>query len=228
MSRVERLLEPIINEHRDTEQRLSSRLEYAIVDVLSREMCGGQIYVQWGVYQSGKSCAAQNAAIRLQKEREKVVMFQHGWDFTFKTKLRDWLRVTVSIPDDGAEDRTVMILDHADCLIMRHGEQGLVDGLREIKMPVLIMVNSWERALELRKAGCELLGEPGFGRWTEDELNDLFKTFSPVIQDKSSASMLGIMGAAVISYSPGILFSEPLDPGRQEVHLKTGVVLWWG
>jgi hypothetical protein len=131
----------------------------------------------------------------------------------YKTKLRDWLRICIGIPEDRAEDklcmflpgdnRTVMILDHPDYLIKRHGEKALVDDLRELEIPVLIMVNSWERAVELKKAGCDLLGEPGFARWTEDELNDLFKTFSPEVQAKSSG-----MGAAVMSGAPGILVYE--------------------
>ncbi len=121
------------------------------MDVLSRETCSPEIYVHWGVYESGKSRAASNAAIRLQAGW-KVVMLRHGWDFTFKVKLRDWLRFTIGIPDDRAEDklsmflprdkRTVMILDHAEYLIKHHGEKGLVDGLRELDIPVVIMVNS--------------------------------------------------------------------------------------
>ena len=204
----------------DKRHGLPSRLEDAIVDVLSKETCGGaRVYVHWGVYVSGKSRAASNAAIRLQEERGKVVMLRHGWDFTYKTKLRDWLRISIGIPDDRAEDklsmfflpdnnRTVMILDHPDYLIKQHGEKGLVDGLRELETPVLILVDSWERAVELRKAGCALLGEPGFARWTEGELNDLFKTFSGGVQAKCSATRLELLGSAVMSGSPGILDAE--------------------
>ncbi len=80
--------------------------------------------------------------------------------------------------------------------------------MRELEIPVLILVTSWERAVELRNAGCELLGEPGFGRWTEDELNNLFQTFSPEIQAKSSATKLGLIGSAVMSGSPAMLDVE--------------------
>jgi hypothetical protein len=80
--------------------------------------------------------------------------------------------------------------------------------LRELETPVLILVDSWERAVELRKAGCELLGEPGFARWTEGELNDLFKTFSGEVQAKCSATRLELIGSAVMSGSPGILDAE--------------------
>ncbi len=147
-----------------------------------------------------------------------MVMLREGWDFTFKTKLRDWLRISIGIPNDRADDKlslflpdnnmTVMILDHPGYLIKQHGEKALVDGLRELEIPVLIIVNSWERAVELKKAGCVLVGEPGFGRWTEDELNDLFKTFSPEIQEKRATAEPGFMGAAVMSGAPGILVYE--------------------
>jgi hypothetical protein len=102
-------LQGIITRHKiqTCERRgLPSRLEDAIVDVLSRETRGGaRCYVHWGVYESGKSRAASNAAIRLQEEHGKVVMLRHGCDFTDKTKLRDWLRISIGILDDRAEDK---------------------------------------------------------------------------------------------------------------------------
>jgi hypothetical protein len=188
-----------------------------MVDVLSRETQSPKIYVHWGVFESGKLRAASNAAIRLQ-ERGKVVMLRHGWDFTFKTKLRDWLRISIGIPDDRAEDkpsvflpdnnRAVMILDHPEYLIKQFGEKGLLDGLCELEIPILILVSSWEHAVELKKLGCQLLGEPGFGRWTEDELNDLYQSFPESVRDKCKATRLELAGTSVMSGSPGILFHE--------------------
>ena len=198
---------------------LASRLEDAIVDVLRRdnnETCG-MCYVHWGVYESGKTWAARNAAIRLQEEHGKLVIHRDGWDFSHKKTVRDWLQISVGIPGDrGGDklstflpDKSVMIVDHPDFLIEQHGGPGLVVGLRELEIPVLILVNSWERAVELRNSGCQLLGEPGFARWSEDELNGLFKTFSsPLIQDKDSATLVSLMDVGVLSGSPGILFYE--------------------
>jgi hypothetical protein len=144
------------------------------------------MYVHWGVYESGKSRAASNAVIRLQNEHSKVVMLRHGWDFTYKKTVRDWLRISIGIPDDCVDakistflpdtSRTVMMIDHPDYLIKQHGVTQLVDSLCELEIPVLILVNSWERAVELSNSGCQLLGEPGFARWTEDDLNELLKT----------------------------------------------------
>ena len=212
--------------HEGERRGLPSRLENAIVDVLKRdETCGSKMYVHWGVFESGKSWAASNAAIRLQNEHSKVVMLRHGWDFTYKTTVRDWLRVSIGIPDDCVDakistflpdtSRTVMILDHCECLIKYHEVERLVDGLRELEIPVLILVNSWERAVELRNSGCQLLGEPGFGRWTEDELNELLETFPEEIHAKDSATWLSLMGVGVLSGSPGIFSAGYHERGEK-------------
>ena len=212
--------------HEGERRGLPSRLENAIVDVLKRdETCGTRMYVHWGVYESGKSWAASNAAIRLQNEHAKVVMLRHGWDFTYKTTVRDWLRVSIGVPDDCVDakistflpdtSRTVMILDHCEYLIKYHGVERLVDGLRELDIPVLILVNSWERAVELSNSGCQLLGEPGFARWTEDELNELLKTYPEEIHAKDSATWLSLMGVGVLSGSPGIFMAGYHERGEK-------------
>jgi hypothetical protein len=208
----------IIYRHTHIGQRngLQSRLEDTIVDTLSLNLSDPKLYVYWGGYMSGKSRAATNAAIRLQ-EKGKLAMLNHGWDFTNKSKIRDWLRMSIGIPEDRAGEklssflhtkRAVLILDHPDFLLKQHGESGLVEGLRKLEIPVLILVNSWERAVELKKCGCELLGEPGFGRWREGELAELFTTFSPVIRDKTQALKSELHQCAVLAGAPGILFHE--------------------
>ena len=212
--------------HEGERRGLPSRLENAIVDVLKRdETCGTRMYVHWGVYESGKSWAASNAAIRLQNEHAKVVMLRHGWDFTYKTTVRDWLRVSIGIPNDYVDakistflpdtSRTVMIVDHPDFLLKHYGATSLVDSLRELEIPVLILVNSWERAVELKNSGCQLLGEPGFARWTEDELNELLKTYPEEIHAKDSATRLSLMGVGVLSGSPGIFMAGYHERGEK-------------
>lgn len=203
---------------------LQSRLEDTIVQTLANTQTEPKIYVHWGVYESGKSMAANNAAIRLQ-DNTKLAILLHGWDWSHKKIMREWLRIAIGIPDDYADakistflpdkDRTVMILDHPDFLIQQHGEKGLVDGLRELEIPALILVNSWERAVELRNSGCQLLGEPGFGRWTEEELNELLKTFPEEIHAKDSATWLSLMGVGVLSGSPGIFSAGYHERGEK-------------
>ena len=211
--------------HMGKRRGLPSRLEDAIVDVLRRdnnETCG-MCYVHWGVYESGKTWAVSNAAIRLQEEHGKLVIHRDGWDFTHKKTVRDWLQISVGIPGDRAgdklsrflPDKSVMIVDHPDFLIKQHGGTGLVDGLRELEIPVLILVNSWERAVELRNSGCQLLGEPGFARWSEDELNELLKTFPEDVHAKDSATWLSLMGIGVLSGSPGIFSAGYHERGEK-------------
>ena len=108
-----------------------------------------------------------------------------------------------------------MIVDHPDFLLKQYGATSLVDGLRELEIPVLILVNSWERAVELRNSGCQLLGEPGFGRWTEDELNELLKTFPEEIHAKDSATRQSLMGVGAHSGSPGIFSAGYHERGEK-------------
>jgi hypothetical protein len=56
-----------------------SRLEDAIVETLLKPE--PRIYVYWGVYASGKSWAARNAAARLQAAG-RLAMLLRGYDFT--------------------------------------------------------------------------------------------------------------------------------------------------
>jgi hypothetical protein len=160
--------------HAGPRRGLQNRLEDAIVDTFS-EPSPPNIYVHWGAYESGKSWAASNATIRLQAEG-KLVMLMHGFDFTFKDDLQSWLRVGIGIPEDRVADKlstffprdkqVVLIIDHADYLIRKQGEKDLVNTLDTLGIPVLILVSSWERAVDLKKQGCLLLGEPGLGSWS--------------------------------------------------------------
>jgi hypothetical protein len=58
-----------------------------------------------------------------------------------------------------------------------YGENELVETLLELGIPVLILITSWEQALDLKKQGCQVLGGLGLGRWTQQELENLLKTF---------------------------------------------------
>ncbi len=60
----------------------------------------------------------------------------------------------------------------------------------------------------------DILGqeEPGFGRWTEEEREDLFTTYAKEIQEKAKLRAENANGTpmqlAKLSGSPGILFEE--------------------
>jgi hypothetical protein len=145
-------------------------------------------------------------------------MHVQGWDFTHKLNVEDWLRGSIGIPHDRAGDtlstflpadkKPSLILGNLEFLLKKFGATALVKGLRELDIPVLILTRSWEQAVDLKKQGCGLLREPGFGRWTEDELQELFRTFPKETKDRVSTDMLTLWGAAVLTGSPGILEHE--------------------
>jgi hypothetical protein len=192
-----------------------SRLEDAIVETLLKPE--PRIYVHWGVYASGKSWAARNAAARLQAGG-RLAMLVAGYDFTHKQELREWLRVSVGVPEDRAGERlgsflpsdhtAVMILHNAEFLIRQYGERALVDALGELGIPVLIMVSSWERAVDLKGAGCRLLGEPGFGRWTPMELDVLWERSRSHTGGGKEQKLELVRECGELSGAPGILLHE--------------------
>jgi hypothetical protein len=197
-----------------------------MVDTLSKPN-NANIYVHWGAYESGKTRAASNAAIRLQA-KGKLVMLWHGYDFSFKNDLRSWLRTSIGIPEDRSMDKistffpadrpTVLILDHAEFLLRQYGEKDLVDTLDTLGIPVLILVGSWERAIDLKKQGCLLLGEPGLGRWTPQELDDLYETFPVRIKRKVEATKPDLCECALLAGSPGILVFDSHDENKVNMH----------
>ena len=54
-------------------------LAETLFSVLKKESSG--VFVHWGVYESGKSMAAREAAWRLQEKAGKLVISLHGYDF---------------------------------------------------------------------------------------------------------------------------------------------------
>ena len=73
------------HQHAGPRRGIPHRLEDAIVHTLSKP--SPNIYVHWGAYESGKTRAASNAAIRLQAEG-KLVILRHGYDFTYQLAAR--------------------------------------------------------------------------------------------------------------------------------------------
>jgi hypothetical protein len=118
------------------------------------------IYLHWGMYESGKSRAASNAVKRLQKAG-KLVMLLHGWDFTYLANVKSWLRVGIGLLANPAEDRfskffpadklAVLLIDHTDYLIkkMRHVLKTVCLKCWHT-MPVLLSIADVEMDLILR------------------------------------------------------------------------------
>jgi hypothetical protein len=142
-------------------------LENTMVDTLSTSP-SSRIYVHCaegarrrrGAYESGKSRAARNAKARLQMEGRLVMLFQ-GWDFTYMTSAREWVRTWMGVHEDRAQDelsmflpadrQTLLIIDHADDLLRRYNEKDLAEALRELNIPALLLFGSWERAVDMLK-----------------------------------------------------------------------------
>jgi hypothetical protein len=97
---------------------------------------------------------------------------------------------------------------HAEFLIRQYGERALVDALGELGIPVLIMVSSWERAVNLKEAGCRLLGEPGFGKWTPTELDVLWERSRPYTGGGKAQNLELVRECGELSGAPGILLHE--------------------
>jgi hypothetical protein len=222
------------HQHVGLRKGVQSRLEDTMVSMLIKP--NANIYVHWGAYESGKTRAASNAAIRLQAEG-RLVMLWHGYDFSFKNDLRSWLKTSIGIPEDRSTDKistffsadrpTVLILDHAEFLIKQYGEKDLVNTLDTLGIPVLILVGSWERAVDLRKQGCLLMGEPGLGRWTPQELDDLYETFPERTKRKVETSKPELRECALLAGSPGILVFESHDEFKPSMHRAKLIAAEW-
>ena len=158
-----------------------------------------RIFVHWGVYGSGKSWAARNTALRLQDEDGKLVIFLRGYKFTFCKSMHEWLRMGIGIPEGQDEafaqlrskQPIVIILDHSDMLLERYSAGEVVGALRELigteteDVRVMLIVTSWERALELCSDwGCKMIGDAGCGRWTYEQLLGAWETFPPAMRPK--------------------------------------------
>jgi hypothetical protein len=222
----------IVARHTDDRlpQGITHLLENTMVDTLSTSP-SSRIYVHWGAYESGKSRASRNAKARLQMEGKLVMLFQ-GWEFTYMTSAREWVRTWMGVPKDRARDelsmflpadkQTVLIIDHADVLLKRYNEKDLAEALRELNIPTLLLFGSWERAVDmLKQEGCKLLGEPGLGRWHWQDLAKLYYSFPEDIRKQAESRKDELHQCALLSGSPGILQFETYrcgDSGAPSIH----------
>ena len=164
--------------------------EDAILSALLLAKDGGDISVYWGVYESGKTVASWNAGLKLQ-QRDRLCIVLSGFDLTFHAPQRDFnsiLRRRIGVPDDHESlskhitRPTSIIIDDFDILSTKIDET--IGPIRELNTSTLLVVSSWERALELRdNHGCKLIEPAGIGRWTADQLESLFLTLPQSIQD---------------------------------------------
>ena len=182
-------------------------VEGAIIEALNTE----SISVFWGVWESGKSRAARNVALRFQ-EVGRLAILLNGYDDSDCSTMREWLRRGIGV-SDGEENvskyfaqPTSIIIDHFDYSMDKYGD--LMEALNELDTGVLLIVSSWERAVELRDRGCKMIGSSaGVGRWSEDELRSLFASLPEVIQEKwtDEVKKNELLGLSTLSGTPGFL-----------------------
>ena len=176
-------------------------LEQTLFDALHSSSSG--VFVHWGVYESGKTTAVQHAAWRLQEEAGRQVICIHGYDYGWHKTMSAWLRWAIGVPEDMADKPlkdfftkpdTTLVLDHFD-LLMREKDNRDVDVLGLVhtlikdskatkKFNVLLVVTSWERAKELVAAGCKLVPNDAPARWTQEQLEMLYATFTDEMKEK--------------------------------------------
>lgn len=154
------------------------------------------IHVLWGVYESGKTTAARQAGWRLQQEAGRTVIYLRGYDFFFKDSLRKWFNIGIGL--SGTEEDpvytffnrpTTIIIDDFDILMTDKRVGDTLEFMREVaeesagghSFNVLLILTSWERALQLKKQGYCIV--PSFGKWTEEQLTKLLATLPEPARD---------------------------------------------
>ena len=191
-------------------------VEGAIIEALNS---AGVVSVYWGVWESGKSRAARNVALRFQ-EVGRLAILLDGYDFSCdddQNDVRVWLRRSIGVPDNEQDvskyfaQPTSIIIDHFDRVTTTmHKYADLMEALEELNTGVLLIVSSWERAVELRTQGCRMIGSSAdVGRWKEDELRILFASLPPEIQEKWTCDDEGkkneLLRLSALSGTPGFL-----------------------
>jgi hypothetical protein len=198
--------------------RYRHTLEGTLFDALNHSKAG--IFVHWGAYESGKSTAVKGAAMRLQEESDRSVIFLQGYYFPWIKSIREWMRKSIGIPDFGLAQPmsdffrkpTSIVIDHCDLLLREERMDEILKAVHELstesastqKFNVLLMVTSWERAIQLRDNGCNIVGSPS--RWSRDELTQLFYTLPASVRDKwKDQDKNELLDLATLAGTPGFL-----------------------
>jgi hypothetical protein len=198
------------------------------------------VFVHWGVYESGKSTAARQAAWRLQEEAGKQVILLQSYNLIWQKLRGPEIRRLVGVPED-MHDRplsdffmkpdTTIVIDHSEELMyndtrvaetLQFVRELIGDSKETQKFKVLLVVNSWERAQELVDAGCKLVPSDAPARWTRDDLETLYASLSDKTRSIMSEKEDKLLRLSTLSGTPGFLtFSahgERINPKRAAMH----------
>lgn len=176
------------------------------------------IFVHWGVYDSGKSTAVKQLAWRLQEEAGRTVILLQGCNFASTKSISEWFRICVGIPENSTESfstfiskPTTIIFDQFDLLMYNIRINDTLDFLRDMatesssteKFNFLLVLTSWERALQLKTNGYKIMEYSG--RWTGEQLTALFSTMTQQHEETNNLTdeyKQHIMQIAEISGTP--------------------------
>jgi hypothetical protein len=209
-----------------------------LFNTLKTESSG--VFVHWGVYESGKSTAANQAAWRLQEEAERQVIGFNGFEFSWLKPPMKRLRHAIGVPED-MDDKpfsefftrdTTIIIDHFDMFLRDKDNVGgetlewvmklIEESEQTKKFNMLLIVTSWERAEELVDAGCKLVPGDAPAKWTRDELETLLASLSDKSRSIMSEKEDELLRLSTLSGTPGFLtFSahgERINPKRAAMH----------
>lgn len=203
-------------------------LEQSLFDCLTSSKSG--VFVHWGVYESGKSTAARQAAWRLQEEAERQVIAFEGLEFSWLKPPEKRLRHAIGVPEDMGDTKalseffmqnTTIIIDHFDAFMRDkdYSAAPTLDMVRELikdseasqKFNMLLVVTSWERAKELVDAGCILVPGDAPARWTRDDLETLYASLSDKGRSIMSEKEDELLRLSTLSGTPGFLTHETYE-----------------
>jgi hypothetical protein len=72
-----------------------------------------------------------------------------------------------------------------------------------------------------------LLGEPGLGSWTQQELDTLYNTFPGHLKQKAEADKPELRECALLAGSPGIFVFDSRDEFKPNMHRARLVAAEW-
>jgi hypothetical protein len=202
-------------------------LAETLFSTLKKESSG--VFVHWGVYESGKTTAARQAACRLQEEAGKQVMLLQSYDIQWNRQGENWLRRAIGVPED-MDDKprtdfftqdTTIIIDHFDMFMRDKDKSGdetlelvikiIEESEQTKKFNVLLVVTSWERAQELVDAGCKLVPGDTPARWTRDQLEKLYATLPDKVTSQRGEGKDELLRLSTLSGTPGFLTYETYE-----------------
>jgi hypothetical protein len=202
-------------------------LEQCLFDCLTSSKSG--VFVHWGVYESGKSTAARQAAWRLQEEEGRQVIGFSGFEFSWLKPPEKRLRHAIGVPEDTNKalseffmQDTTIIIDHFDTF-MRDKDYSAAPTLEMVRelikeseatqnFNVLLVVTSWERAKELVDAGCKLIPP---ARWTSEQLETLYATLPDKVTSEMGERQSELLRLSTLSGTPGFLTYEAISDRKR-------------